>query len=457
MNILKEMLLIEEPSVFRLYQEMMNIAGYFVAPVFTIALLLEYFGDMDFGGVVKKLLLITIFMGAFYQFHSKAVELSLESASYTLKKVSPRNLFVKKWYHTKVKTKEKKEWNFIQSLAIPNLNDLLATAFFLLSKVFIWLLKLIYSSVYHLTYVFSGITAILFFLGWTKDALKGTVQASLWCMTLPFVIVAILALVGNSIDETALGGELLVAKVDTIIWLFGVTLLLLISPLITFGLVKGDGIHSFGSKMGSMVVSSGLKAMTLTPFLAAAMKGASKGFGKSMMEPSIKELLQKESAPEKSKLKLLDKKGGIKSPFAKGRSLDERLKSVGMTKDEAVKLSRIQTTFTNTKSSAPKAKGQQKQMATSSNMEGIKTKPTFGKLKPIENSDSNSHSNVRLQKQNFKFNQKYWDGISPHKAEAIKKKYGIEGITVDPNRIHRPVKANKITRPMRKEKKDELR
>ncbi len=172
MNILKEMLLIEEPSVFRLYQEMMNIAGYFVAPVFTIALLLEYFGDMDFGGVVKKLLLITIFMGAFYQFHSKAVELSLESASYTLKKVSPRNLFVKKWYHTKVKTKEKKEWNFIQSLAIPNLNDLLATAFFLLSKIFIWLLKLIYSSVFHLTYVFSGITAILYFLGWNKDALK---------------------------------------------------------------------------------------------------------------------------------------------------------------------------------------------------------------------------------------------------------------------------------------------
>jgi hypothetical protein len=457
MNILREMLLIEDPSVFKLYQEMMNIAGYFVAPVFTIALLLEYFGEMNFGGVVKKLLLISIFMGVFYQFHSKAVELSLESASYTLKKVSPRNLFVKKWYHTKVKTKEKKEWNFIQSLAIPNLNDLLATAFFLLSKVFIWLLKLIYSSVYHLTYVFSGITAILYFLGWTKDALKGTVQASLWCMALPFVIVAILALVGNSIDETALGGELLIAKVDTIIWLFGVTLLLLISPLITFGLVKGDGIHSFGSKMGSMVVSSGLKAMTLTPFLAAAMKGASKGFGKTLMEPSIKELLQKESAPDKSKLKLLDKKGGVKSPFAKGRSLDERLKSVGMTKDEAIKLSRIESSFAKSTSNAPQAQGQRRQKTPSSNAEGIKTKPTFGKLKPIENSDSNSHPNVRLQKQNFKFNQKYWDGISPHKAEAIKKKYGIEGVTVDPNKVHRPVKANKITRPMRKEKKDELR
>lgn len=268
-NILEEMLLIQEPSVFKLYEEMMKITGYFIAPVFTIALLIEYFGEMDFGSVVKKLLLITIFMGSFYHFHSKAVDLSLQTASYTLNKVSPRNLFVKKWFYAKVKTKEQKQWGFLDSFAIPNLNDLVATAFFILAKVFIWLLKLIYSSVYHLTYVFSGLTAILYFLGWTKDAIKGTFQASLWCMFLPFVIVAILALVGNSIEETAIAGELVVAKIDTIIWLFGVTLLLLISPLITFGMIKGEGVHSFGSKMGAMVVSSGLKASAFAPFLVS--------------------------------------------------------------------------------------------------------------------------------------------------------------------------------------------
>src|SRR5690606_34178062 len=297
MNILQEMLLIEEPSIFRLYKEMTSIATYFIAPVFTIALILEYFGEMDFGGVIKKLLLITVFIGAFYQFHTTATEIALNNASYTLKKVSPRNLFVKKWYHTKVRTTEKRDWNFIQSIVVPNLNDLLATAFFLLAKVFIWLLKLIYSSVYHLTYVFSGVTAILYFLGWTKDALKGTVQASLWCMIMPFVIVAILALVGNSIDESALGSELIVTKIDTIIWLFGVTLLLLISPLISYGLIKGDGIHSFGSKMGTMVASSGMKALTLSTVLGAGLKKASFGVGakgaSSLLEPSIKDLLRK--------------------------------------------------------------------------------------------------------------------------------------------------------------------
>jgi hypothetical protein len=86
-------------------------------------------------------------------------------------------------------------------------------------------------------------------------------------MFLPFVIVAILSLIGNSIDETAISGGLVVAKIDTIIWLFGITLLLLISPLITFGMIKGEGIHSFGSKMGAMVVSSGLKATAIAPFI----------------------------------------------------------------------------------------------------------------------------------------------------------------------------------------------
>lgn len=457
MSILEEMLLIKEPSVFRLYEEMTNIANYFVTPVFTIALVLEYFGEMNFGSVIKKFLLITVFIGAFYQFHTKATSIAFEGATTTLRKVSPRNLFVKKWYQTKVKTTEKKNWNFIQSMVVPNLNDILATAFFLLAKVFVWLLKLIYSTVYHLTYVFSGITAVLYFLGWTKDALKGTVQSSLWCMAMPFVIVAILALVGNSIDESALGSDLVVSKVETIIWLFGVTLLLLISPFITYGMIKGDGVHSFGSKMGTMVASSGMKAMTISTILGSRLKQASLGVGtkgaNSFLEPSIKELLRKESTPDQSKMKLLDKKGGVKSPFKEGRSLEERLKTIGMTKDEAIKLTR--SSF-NEVQSPTKAQNPNIKMASPQDNNTPKLKSTLGKLSPIEGSEKKSQERVRLQKQNFKFNQKYWDQVNPHKAEAIKKKYGIEGTTVDPHKIHRPVKP-KMQRLSRKENLNELR
>ncbi len=416
-NILQEMLLIEDKSVFKLYQEMMLIAGYFVAPVFTIGLILEYFGQMNFGAVVVKLFLITMFMGAFYEIHTTGVKLALETASFTLQKVSPRNLFVKKWTTAKVKTTEKRDWSFIQSFAIPNLNDLIATIFFVFSKAFIWLLKLIYSSVYHLTYVFSGITAILYFLGWTKDSLKGTVQASLWCMAMPFVIVAILALVGNSIDESAISGEFVLAKMDTIIWLFGVTLLLLISPMITYAMVKGEGIHSFGSKMGAMVLSSGMKAMTLYPMLAGGIRNTTRGMSqvgsKTLMEPSIKELLQKEHAPDTSQMKLLDKKGGIKSPFSTGRSLDERLKAVGMTKDEALTLSKMPVSQTQTSGLAP-----------------------IFKKAPNRNS---ANRFLKREKQSFQFDKRYWDSIAPEHREGIKKKYGLDGNNIAKNKIHYPL------------------
>ena len=273
-NFLKEMLLIQDPSVFKLYTEMMEIAGLFLAPVFTIALIFEFFGEMRFGEVLKKLVLISVFMGCFYGVHTKAVDISLETASKTLQRVNRQNFFMRKWFEVKVQTKEQKSWGVIESLAIPNLNDLVATALYVVSKVFIWLLKLIYSSVYHLTYVFAGITAILYFLGWTKDALKGTVQASLWCMLLPFVIVAILALVGNSFDEKAVAGELAFSGIDKIVWLFGVTLLLLISPLITYGMVKGEGIHFAGAKMGGLVVSSGSNILATMPFLISSQRSA---------------------------------------------------------------------------------------------------------------------------------------------------------------------------------------
>jgi hypothetical protein len=266
-NVLQEMLLIDEPSVFRLYKEMIRISGYFIPPFFLIALVLEFLGEMNFGMVVKKLLIVTIIMSSFYVIHTKTVEISLDSASKILKKVSPRNLFVKKWYHPKIRTIKKSEWGVLESIAIPNLNDLLATAYFLMAKVFIWILKLIYSSVYHLTYIFSGITALLYFLGWTKDSLKGTIQSSLWCIIMPFVVVSILALVGNSINEKAITGQNAIADIDTILWLFGITLLLLLTPVITLGMVRGDGIAFAGSKMGSLAVSTAMKTGAVIPFV----------------------------------------------------------------------------------------------------------------------------------------------------------------------------------------------
>ena len=245
------------------------MAKYLVLPAFMMGIIIEFLGDMNFVMVLKKLLIVTVVLSSFYVVHTKAIDVSLELASKTLKQVSPRNFFVKKWYQPKVAAKKNKGWGFFKNVAIPNLNDLLATAYYLMAKVFTWLLKLIYSTVYHLTYVFSGITALLYFFGWTKSSLKGTIQSTLWCMIMPFVVVSILALVGNSVDNFAVQGKLAIESIDTILWLFGITLLLLLTPLITLGMVRGDGIAAAGAQMGSQMVSSGMKVGMALPFISS--------------------------------------------------------------------------------------------------------------------------------------------------------------------------------------------
>ncbi len=262
-NPIREMLLIENPSILKLYLELTHLAMKYLAPAFSLALVLEYLNGWNFPEVVKKLFIIVVFLSFFQSFHEEAVKVSLDTAYSTLKKIDPTNLFVKKWYHSKIETKENSGWNFIQKLVIPNLNDLLGTAFYLLARVSVWFLKLIYSTVYHLTYVFAPVTAILYFFNWTNKGLMGTVQSSLWCILMPFVVIAVFALVGNALDDKAASGEV-VGDIETIIWLFGVSLVLLITPVITWAMVKGDGIAASAGKLGSIAVKGMTTAVVAT-------------------------------------------------------------------------------------------------------------------------------------------------------------------------------------------------
>jgi hypothetical protein len=266
-DILKDMLLITSNQSFLLAKEMHGLALYFIMPGFLIALVIEYFNEWDFLGVIKKLVIILLFLGFYPPIHQKAVDLSLSSAGQILKKISPRNLFVKKWVEAKVDTKEKSNWNFLEKFAIPNLNDILGTALFIFSKIFLWLLKLIYSTVFHLTSVFIPIAGVLSFIPITNRAANGIVLSTIWCVILPFVVVGILALVGNSVSESALRGEMALLKVENLVWLFGITFILLLSPVITLMLIRGDGLASAGSNIGSMFSEQGMKLVRFIPQL----------------------------------------------------------------------------------------------------------------------------------------------------------------------------------------------
>lgn len=414
---IKDLLLIEEPAVLILKDELLKVASWFVLPSFVIALCFEYFSELKFGEVVKKLILILSFIGCFYTFHTKAVDLSFQGSEELLKKVSPRNIFLKNWAEVKVRTKENENWSMLEKFAIPNVNDLLGTFFFVISKLFIWILKLIYTTVYHLTYIFAPITAVLYFFPVTKNSISGTIQSSLWCILMPFVLISILAIVGNSIQAPAANGKLSIVTIDQILWLSGVTLLLLMSPVITIGLLRGGGVAMSGSAIGVLMSNAGMKVLNAAPALAggigAASKHASKVGKKALFEPSIKDLLKKENANShyNKRKGLVDKNGGIKNPLKGPTSINDRLEKIGMTKNEALTISRMPKT----------------------NEFGEHGKDIKGQLK------NEKSVSPKQEQETFLYDKSFWNKISPEHQAGIKAKYGIRGDTPIANKLYHPI------------------
>jgi hypothetical protein len=279
-GVIRSMLLLDEPNITGLRLGIESYSKVFLSVIFIGAISWEFLTGMKFLEVVKNLVLALAFMGCFYGFHTKAVDLSFQASEELLREVSPRNIFLKKWNEVKVKPTEKAKGNFIDKMVIPNLNDLLGTALFLMSKVCILILKLIYTTVYYFTFIFAPITAVLSFLPISKHSMAGTITSSLWCILLPFVLVVFLALVGNAVQMPAENGQLAVSSMDQLIWIFGITLLMLLAPSFTYSLIKGS-VASTADAVGVKMTGIGAQALVALPIIyGLGQKVLGKGKGK---------------------------------------------------------------------------------------------------------------------------------------------------------------------------------
>ncbi len=256
---MRSMLLIEGGNIFKLYNEILSIGRTFVLPIFLIATCLEFIGEMDFGAILKRVVIVFFLFGFFMDFHKEAVNKSFEISS---------ELYSKYQLGEIIKKSRKDKKSLMDHLLIAPLADVLTMIYWGLSKVFIWLLKLIYSSVYHLTYVFAPFVALMGLL-FGLSPIKGLFKSSLWCIVMPFVVVSILLLVGNTVNGSQLNSF---SEIEKLIWLLGVTFILLISPLITGAIVRGDGIYTAGSKMGAIALKGGVMTFSWAPMAALAFK-----------------------------------------------------------------------------------------------------------------------------------------------------------------------------------------
>lgn len=199
---------------------------------------------------------------------------ALSFSSKLIKDHAPNHFILKKWYQTKIKpkrrTQEKYKGGFLDLLKIKVaditiFDDLIAHAMFILSHIFLFFLKLIFSTVFHLTYILAPIGALLFLFDITEGSLRGFITSSIWCTLMPLVLVCILLIVGDTFHAK----DSTISHIDSLIWLFGITFLLVLTPVITLGLISSSGISSYSSLFGSKMLSQTLTSYALIKSTAA--------------------------------------------------------------------------------------------------------------------------------------------------------------------------------------------
>lgn len=407
MNTLESILLFKEPSILKIGQALETISSEWRIVAFQASILVEFLGKWNFADVIKRLIISLLFIGSFETIHIKATDFSLSSASQLIKTFQPDNMFLKDTHAKKAITKkEKSNWipGFIED-QLPDWNNMIATVLYVCARIFMFGIKLIYSTVYYFTSIFSSFAAILFLFGWTQGALKGTVLTSVWCLILPYFIAVAMILTGGAMHQQAMSGETI--DLDKALWLFGITLLIISMPIAAYKFISGEGIQSFGAGVASLMMTSVPKLAMMGALLKkgsiaprAAIGGGGGILRNLFTEPSGSDLMKREMS---EKQRLFNKRN-LRIPFKSKTdvSLDGKLEELGISKEEVKALT----------SSTPK----NGKAANGSGFQG-------------------------LEKETYLHNENFWNKISPQHRGAIMRKYGIEGDKPQANQLYHPIKS----------------
>jgi hypothetical protein len=284
---LTELLLIESPKLVQMTASLNGILMKFIPAIFTFAIVIEYFNGMNWGTLVKRLFIST-FILAFYtsahiEFIKGAITIAekgilsktngnVDASYFKMNKKDLRNIEEVKNRETK---RAKKNESFGKSLLtkftiVPrgalyisilykywfkSLTDRALPDF---TTLFVWIsflfVKLLFSAVYHMTYVFAGIVALLYLFEFGAKSLTGMLVSTIWCMIMPMVVCASIFFLRESIGGTATSG----GGIGNIALVIVSSAFFLFTPYIALKLIQGGGVVSGIAQFGNMISAGAL-------------------------------------------------------------------------------------------------------------------------------------------------------------------------------------------------------
>ncbi|QDK42714.1 hypothetical protein DOM21_14895 [Bacteriovorax stolpii] len=279
-NLLKNLLLVSNPKVMGLSEYLSQVALMFVLPAFYIGMIVEYFTSFDFKSVAKRALIAFLAIKLFLPVYTGAVDVSLKTSSELLSKYSSHNKFLSAYQSASVATNSNAGiWDRLKSIVSIIMNDPIVVFIFIMSYTSFFLLTQLYSLIYHLGIAFFGVCAVLSILPITQRSLTGAVYTGFWCALMPFVVMIVLALIGDSdaFLRDYSGG--IVQNLESLIQLLVMTILLLLTPVITTKILNGTGLNAVADNLGQMAAMATLIGGTKVVASSITKGGAILGGG----------------------------------------------------------------------------------------------------------------------------------------------------------------------------------
>ena len=242
MNFMSSLLFYETSSFHRLESLLRGFSLKFILPVFFIALLLEFIGEMEFKGVFKRLMIALLFINFFAPIHKGVKKVSFQVSESIVSKFNSKTSFISIWKN-KIKREKRKE---ISSFKLWS-TDLLLSFLWVVNKITFYLLKCLYSVVFHFAYAFCPLIVLLSILPVMKGSLYIPLKASLWCFLMPIISASMLVALDGLLEIK--GGEsFLVYSISDFVQMLVYSFMLLSSGVMATKLINGQGFEAWAEK-----------------------------------------------------------------------------------------------------------------------------------------------------------------------------------------------------------------
>ena len=278
---MKDLLLIQSLDLGNLIEDYRLFFLTLLPSVFIVAVIVEFLANQEPFALAKRAFISILLLVSVTSFYQQSIDYSMELADKMLERQKQGNLLLMDmldgaFYVDYLEQSRKEAENstfdkvfsfFKYHLFEARINRLFTIVVYFIVALCLFVLKVVYSLVYYMGYGLFGIPCLLYLFPNMGRVLYGGIISYLWCLTVPHVLVFVLAMIGSEINRGYSNGEIIGGSIMGTVFLFVMALAVAFVPLMTSALLNRSGM----AQVGGIVAAVGANYM-LSPMRNIATK-----------------------------------------------------------------------------------------------------------------------------------------------------------------------------------------